>query len=267
VHSHRATGNGIGFVPTMGALHEGHITLVNKARTENSLVIVSIFVNPTQFHNPNDLINYPRTPEKDHEMLGFTGCDLLFEPSVEEVYPGKSVSVDIDFGDLERVMEGKYRPGHFKGVATVVTRLFEIVQPDRAYFGEKDFQQLAIIRELNNQLRLGIKIIGCPTLREPDGLAMSSRNVHLDATERAAAPVIYRALCLAVNTIAVTGPDKTRDAAIGMIEQFPGFKVEYLEFVDSATLQPISVYDSSRNQRACIAVRTKSTRLIDNVAL
>lgn len=256
----------IGFVPTMGALHQGHSSLIKKAKFENQLVICSIFVNPTQFNNKNDLQNYPRTPEKDAELLSHSGCDILFMPPVSEIYPDKEL-LDMDFGHLELEMEGSFRPGHFKGVATVVSRLFEIVKPDRAYFGEKDFQQLAIIREMNRRLETGITIVGCETLREPDGLAMSSRNIHLTAAERNAAGIIYQSLIIAAKQINNEEIVSVRETAIAAIESFYGFKVQYLEFVDSQTLQPIDKWIYHANQRACIAVLTSHTRLIDNVAL
>jgi pantoate--beta-alanine ligase len=256
----------IGFVPTMGALHSGHISLIEKARKENDIVVCSIFVNPAQFNDPNDLTNYPKTPEADHHLLDESGCDLLFEPGVSEVYPGES-QFDMDFGDLEKVMEGKFRPGHFKGVAKVVSRLFDIVQPDSAYFGEKDFQQLAIIREMNKKLGSKVKVVGCKTLRDERGLALSSRNIHLTEEEFQAAPSIYESLQMAMFLIKEYGVGEARTMLISRIEHFQEFKVQYLEFVDAFTLQPIQKLDTTKEQRACIAVLTTKTRLIDNVAL
>lgn len=259
-------GGRAGFVPTMGALHSGHLSLVQRCREENAVSVASIFVNPTQFNDPNDLKKYPRTPESDHQMLEDGGLDLLFEPQVAEIYPQEN-RIEMDFGSLERVMEGAHRPGHFNGVVTVVSRLFDIVRPGKAYFGEKDFQQLAIIREWARRVNSPVEIIGCPTLRETDGLAMSSRNIHLSAEERKAAPLIYRALQEASHSIRSKSPDETRQMVIDMIESFPGFKVQYIEFVDGSTLQPIDHFIPGREQRACIAVLTSSTRLIDNIAL
>jgi pantoate--beta-alanine ligase len=193
-------GKSIGFVPTMGALHPGHRSLIERARVENEVVVCSIFVNPTQFNDPKDLVNYPRTPELDYAILEEAGCDIVFSPSVEEMYPDDHL-LDLNFGDLETVMEGHFRPGHFKGVATVVSRLFSITTPTRAYFGEKDFQQLAVIREMNRRLKTGIEIVSCATLREADGLAMSSRNIHLNYEERNHASIIYKALLFAQHAV------------------------------------------------------------------
>lgn len=259
-------GKTIGFVPTMGALHPGHKSLIERARVENELVVCSIFVNPTQFNDPKDLINYPRTPELDYAVLEESGCDIVFSPSVEEMYPDDRL-LDLNFGDLETVMEGHFRPGHFKGVATVVSRLFSITTPTRAYFGEKDFQQLAVIREMNRRLKTGIEIVSCATLREADGLAMSSRNIHLNHAERNNASVIYKALIFTQNAVHLKELDKIKEEVHLMIEQFDGFKVQYFELVDSYTLQPISKWESTKEQRACIAVLTSKTRLIDNIAL
>jgi pantoate--beta-alanine ligase len=260
------SGKTVGFVPTMGALHSGHISLVKKCRSENDVSVSSIFVNPTQFNDPGDLQKYPRTPESDHQMLEDAGLDLLFEPEVTEIYP-KDNRIEMNFGILESVMEGAHRPGHFNGVVTVVSRLFDIVKPDKAYFGEKDFQQLAIIREWARRVNFPVEIVGCPTLREADGLAMSSRNVHLTTGERAAAPLIYQSLKMAAKVIKTTQPALVAGLVKNMIESFSGFKVQYIEFVDSRTLQPIEQYVPEREQRACIAVLTSSTRLIDNIAL
>ncbi|MBL0339662.1 MAG: pantoate--beta-alanine ligase [Bacteroidetes bacterium] len=259
-------GLSIGFVPTMGALHPGHMSLIERAKRENDLVVSSIFVNPTQFGDAKDLLNYPRTPDADYELLKQHGCDMVFTPSVAEMYPDQSL-IEMKFGDLEKVMEGAYRPGHFKGVATIVSRFFEIIRPNRAYFGQKDFQQLAIIKEMNEQLKTGIEIVGCATMREPDGLAMSSRNIHLSFEERKAAPVIYNSLLLASELVRINEPEEVKHTIIKIIEALGGFKVQYLEFVDSLTLKPITKWQSHADQRACIAVITSKTRLIDNVAI
>ncbi len=259
-------GASIGFVPTMGALHAGHMSLINRAKKENDVVVSSIFVNPTQFNDPKDLSNYPRTPQEDYRLLEMEGCDVVFTPSVEEMYPDKAL-LEMDFGNLDKVMEGAFRPGHFRGMATVVSRFFEIVRPDRAYFGEKDFQQLAIIREMNRQFNFGIEVIGCETAREADGLAMSSRNIHLSADERANASVIYNSLLFIADAIRQTDPEKLKKEAIRRIESVAGFKVQYLELVDSKTLQPITKLQLQEEQRACIAVLTSKTRLIDNIGI
>jgi pantoate--beta-alanine ligase len=191
--NHKKSGKTIGFVPTMGALHAGHISLIEKARAENNIVVCSIFVNPTQFNDPNDLIKYPRTPELDKQLLINAGCDILFSPAVDEMYPVKDERV-FDFGGLDKVMEGAHRPGHFNGVAQIVSKLFNAVKPDKAYFGKKDFQQLAIIKYITKQLNLPIQIIPCETMREPDGLAMSSRNIRLNSEERKQALQLSKAL-------------------------------------------------------------------------
>lgn len=250
----------------MGALHSGHRSLIDRARIDNDLVVSSVFVNPTQFNDPKDLLNYPRTPEQDYAILEGAGCDVVFSPSVDEMYPDDGL-LDMNFGDLETIMEGQFRPGHFKGVATVVSRLFNITTPTRAYFGEKDFQQLAVIREMNKRLQTGIEIVGCPTLREADGLAMSSRNIHLNEGERKAASQIYKALLFAQNAVRTEKLELVKMEVLSMIEALEGFKVQYFEIVDSYTLQPISEWESHKEQRACIAVLTSKTRLIDNIAV
>lgn len=262
----RSLGATFGFVPTMGALHAGHISLIKRAKADNDMVICSIFVNPTQFNDPDDLLNYPRTLLADYELLSKEMCDLAFVPTVREMYPDGAL-IGMDFGNLERVMEGAYRKGHFKAVATVVSRFFNIIRPDSAYFGEKDFQQLAVIKELNSRVGMGIKIIGCPTEREPDGLAMSSRNIHLTAEERKAAPVIYESLLFAAKAIKESDPRTVRKQVIEKIQAFPGFRVQYLEFVNSTTLLSIENWKPSEEHRVCIAVETPTTRLIDNVAI
>jgi pantoate--beta-alanine ligase len=191
LQQHRQEGKTIGFVPTMGALHKGHITLVERCVAENDICVVSIFVNPTQFNNHEDLRLYPRTPEEDYELLRSTGTDVVFAPSVEEIYPGPDIRI-FDFGLLDKVMEGAFRPGHFNGVAQVVSKLFAFVEPHKAYFGEKDFQQLAIVREMVKQQELPVEIVGVPTVREQNGLAMSSRNQRLSVEQREHASEIHR---------------------------------------------------------------------------
>lgn len=262
----RDNGRSLGFVPTMGALHEGHKSLVERSRRENDLTSVSIFVNPKQFNDPKDLVRYPRTPQADHRMLREAGADLLFEPMADEVYAGGEATIP-DFGLLERVMEGAFRPGHFKGVVAVVSRLFEIIGPHRAYFGEKDFQQLAVIREWCRISGSPVKVIGCPTLREADGLAMSSRNIHLTPVEREAAPVIYRSLVQSAPDFQKHGAAYAESRARETIEREAGFKVQYLQFVDDQTLEAVEVPAKGRTHRACIAVLTSATRLIDNIAV
>lgn len=263
----RHSGAKIGFVPTMGALHDGHISLVREAKRSNSLVIVSIFVNPTQFNNPEDLKNYPKTPESDMAMLKAAGVDLLFLPEVDEIYTrGLSEGKSVDLGDLERVMEGAHRPGHFKGVVQVVARLFDIVHPDQAYFGEKDFQQLAVIRKMTRDLNYHINIIGCETKREENGLAMSSRNLRLSSEEREIAATIYKTLKFVRDNWKIKGEREVLKEAIEMINSNAPLKVEYLEIADATTLQPIQ-NNTKENARVFAAVFCGKVRLIDNLSI
>lgn len=257
-------GLSIGFVPTMGALHQGHLSLIEKARFENDITVVSIFVNPTQFNDPNDLLNYPRTPEKDLELLSQAGCDFVFMPSVEEIYP-PSFHFSYTIGPLANRMEGKYRPGHFQGVVAVVYRLFEIVQPHRAYFGEKDFQQLAIIKKMVSDLKLPIEIIPCPIIREPDGLAMSSRNLRLTPILRKHAPHIAQTLFQAARKGRSVPPRTLEKWVIDTINNDPYLKTEYFEITDPDTLEPIENWSPSREAIGCIAVWAGEIRLIDNI--
>ncbi len=261
------TGATVGFVPTMGALHRGHLSLVERARAECDTVVVSIFVNPTQFNDPHDLENYPRTEQEDLQLLRQAGVDWVFAPSVSEIYPEPDTRV-FDFGPLDRVMEGACRPGHFNGVAQVVSRLFEIVRPARAYFGEKDFQQLAIVRRMVEELGLPIQVVGCPIVRDADGLAKSSRNLLLTPAARAAAPGIYRALS---DVAAVARRDgytvaQTKALITAQIDQSPELRTEYAEIVDAATLQPVSEW-GALPLRCCVAVRAGNIRLIDNIGM
>lgn len=254
----------VGFVPTMGALHAGHISLVKRARAENDTVVVSIFVNPNQFNDKNDLKNYPRTPEADIEMLRLAGANIIFTPSVEEVYPKPDTRI-FDFGTLDKVMEGETRPGHFNGVAQVVSRLFELVGPDRAYFGEKDFQQIAIIKALVKQLELRVNIVECPIIREPDGLALSSRNTLLTPEHRAAAPAIYAALHEAAQTRGAKSVAELEQEVITHIEQNPLLQVIYFKLVDENTLEEVTGWSGGEHIRGCIAVQAGAIRLIDNI--
>ncbi len=256
-----------GFVPTMGALHEGHISLITRSVSENNRTISSIFVNPAQFNDPNDLARYPRTPEKDYEMLEKAGCDLIFSPSADDVYPGGVQLLDLHLGSLAEVMEGKFRPGHFQGMVTIVHHLLRLVKPDNAYFGEKDFQQLAIIRFMVQKLGLPVSVIGCRTIREPDGLAMSSRNIHLTAEERLAAPVIYQTMKKYAGQVPLITVSGFRSAVTKEINGTGLLKVEYLDVVDAETLEAISSWQGAKEARACIAVHTSRTRLIDNIGI
>ncbi len=260
----RARGLKLGFVPTMGALHEGHLSLVKRAVAENDIVAVSIFVNPTQFNDKNDLKNYPRTPERDLAMLEGAGAHYVFMPTESDIYPEPDTR-QFDFGLLDKVMEGKHRPGHFNGVAQVVSKLFDIVQPYRAYFGQKDFQQLAIIRELVRQNGYGIEIVACPILREPDGLAMSSRNALLTPEKRANAPLISKTLFEARNQMDGISVENLIHWVEATINSNPHLEVEYFEISNAVTLEPIRDWSAADSIVGCIAVRAGLVRLIDNV--
>jgi len=259
-------GRSIGFVPTMGALHLGHLELVRRAGLENDIAVVSIFVNPIQFNNPEDLKKYPRTLEADMGKLNTTHCSIVFAPSVEEMYPEPDTS-EFDFDELDKVMEGQFRPGHFRGVGVVVKKFFEIVEPDKAYFGEKDFQQLAIIKHMVRELNFPVEIVPCPIVREPDGLAMSSRNERLTAEERSIAPAIYEALCRVKESYSWFTPEGIGKMVIGDIEQNPLFRVEYAQVVDTGTLQPFHEWEETEHAILCIAVFLGQVRLIDNIVL
>lgn len=256
----------IGFVPTMGALHQGHLSLIKRAKEENDLVICSIFVNPTQFNDKKDLENYPRTEQRDLELLATAGCDAAFTPSIKEIYPIEDNSV-FEFGSLDKVMEGSFRPGHFNGVALVVKRLFEIVKPKRAYFGQKDFQQLAIIRQLKEKLNLPVEIIGCPTVRESDGLAMSSRNMRLTEEERKSAASIPKVLFNAKKLYKEMSVSEIKQWAMEQLAKQPLLTPEYFEIVDSSSLQPIKSWSDTKECVACVAVKAGAVRLIDNMVL
>ena len=258
--------SGIGFVPTMGALHAGHRSLAERARRECATVVVSVFVNPTQFNDKTDLKNYPRTPEADLRLLEEVGADYVFMPSVEEVYLVPDTRT-FDFGMIDKVMEGATRPGHFNGVAQVVSRLFDLVKPAKAYFGEKDFQQIAVIREMVRQLRIPVEIIPCPIVRGEDGLALSSRNTLLDTDHRTAAPYIYKVLKAAVEKSHQTTPDQLAAWVTAQVESNPLLKVIYFQVVDAATMQQVRTWEESPVIQGCIAVQAGDIRLIDNIKL
>ncbi len=263
----KAVRNGkIGFVPTMGALHEGHISLVKRARKECDTVVVSVFVNPTQFNDKTDLKNYPRTPEADAALLAGAGVDFVLFPTVEEIYPEPDKRV-FDFGQVDKVMEGATRPGHFNGVAQVVSRLFAIVEPDKAYFGEKDFQQIAVIRAMVKQLGLKVEIVDCPIIRDTDGLARSSRNTLLDKEHRAAAPHIYEVLSAAAGKVGEMTPDELSAWVTAEVERNPLLKVIYFQAVDALTMQQVHSWNESERVQGCIAVQAGAIRLIDNIKL
>ena len=262
----RAQGLSVGFVPTMGALHDGHLSLVSRARRENDVVAVSVFVNPTQFNNPDDLRTYPRTEEADLAKLEAAGVDFAFVPTVEEMYPEPDTR-QFDLGPVAEVMEGAMRPGHFNGVAQVVSRLFTMTTPTRAYFGEKDFQQIGVIRrmvELEGGFG-GLEIVPVPIKREADGLAMSSRNVRLTPENRAAAPNIHKALVHGVELAKTMTPAEVTEAVIKEIDATPGLRTEYFQIVDGPTCQPITKWSQSEEPVGCVTVHAGDVRLIDNI--
>ncbi|ADB40442.1 pantoate--beta-alanine ligase [Spirosoma linguale] len=255
----------IGLVPTMGALHEGHLTLVDTARRENDVVVSSIFVNPVQFNNADDLARYPRTLEEDCQKLESAGCDVVFAPSVAEIYP-ESPTLKINFGELETVMEGAFRPGHFNGVGIVVAKLFNIIQPDRAYFGQKDLQQVAVIRQLVRDLSIPVELVRCPTVREADGLAMSSRNRNLSPYEREQATALFKALTLARELLADGhSPSQAKAAVTGFFTGNPHFRLEYVEIVNADTLQLANEVLAPGQTAICLAAHLGNVRLIDNL--
>ena len=263
----RQTGQRVGLVPTMGALHAGHLQLVEAARAECNEVIATIFVNPTQFNNLEDFRLYPRVPEADAALLAPAGCTALFVPSVEDVYPRPAV-LRFDFGALERVMEGAHRAGHFNGVATVVSKLFHLARPHRAYFGQKDWQQVAIVRQLVADLSFDLEIVACPTMREADGLAMSSRNRRLDPAARAVAPLLHQVLAAAAAQVRQgVVPAQVRAEAESALAQEPTIQPEYFEVADAQTLQPLAQYAPGRAVVLCVAAHLGGVRLIDNVVV
>ena len=264
LNAQRLAGKKIGFVPTMGALHEGHASLVKLAVAENDVVVVSDFVNPTQFNDQNDLLKYPRTLEADCELLEKVGAHYVFAPSVEEIYPEPDTR-QFSYAPLDTVMEGKFRPGHFNGVCQVVSKLFMMVEPHCAYFGEKDFQQLAIIREMVKQMNFPIRIVGCPIVRESDGLALSSRNARLSDAQRVQALNISKTL-FASKEYAVTHTVEETEAFVEQsIAASEGLELEYFEIVDGLTLQKIAGWDDTDYAVGCITVFCGEVRLIDNI--
>ena len=257
---------GVGFVPTMGALHNGHRSLVERARKENATVVVSVFVNPTQFNDKNDLKNYPRTPEADCAVLESAGADIVFMPSVEDIYPEPDTRV-FDFGLVDKVMEGATRPGHFNGVAQVVSRLFALVNPARAYFGEKDFQQIAVIKAMVEQLNIDIDIVECAIVRGEDGLALSSRNELLTTEHRAAAPHIYATIKQCAEKMETMTPAELTEWVVATIDSNPLLKTIYFEAVDARTMQRVERWSDSERIQGCCAVQAGAIRLIDNIKI
>jgi pantoate--beta-alanine ligase len=260
-------GHSVGFVPTMGALHEGHLSLIHESGKGNDITVCSIFVNPIQFNNKKDLDKYPRNLKEDLRLLQSAGCDYVFIPGDKEIYPAGTPELDIHFGTLDKVLEGKFRPGHFKGVAIIVKKLFEIVTPGHAYFGKKDYQQLQIIRRMVSILNLPVQIHACPTVREADGLAMSSRNLRLTIGEREMASLIYQTLCKAKEKARQLPVKAIRQWAIKKISSNPAFIVEYFEIVDKNDFHLLTSWKEKENALACTAVLLGDVRLIDNIEL
>lgn len=269
VEHEKANGRKIGLVPTMGALHAGHLSLVERAVRENPCVVASVFVNPTQFNNPTDLATYPRKEEDDFRLLAEAGVTAVFAPTVEEMYPGGPDAQphhEFRLGTAAEVMEGKFRPGHFQGVAQVVSLLFRLVRPDRAYFGEKDFQQIAVIRNMVESEGINVEIIPCPIKRADDGLALSSRNALLTPEQRVIAPEIHKALEYSVEYSRSHSVRATHDTVVERLDAQPWLKVEYFEIVDGRTLLPVEEWDESPWIVGCITVYCGDVRLIDNIA-
>lgn len=267
LNSRRRLGETIGFAPTMGALHSGHLDLIRHSKAHNACTVCSIFVNPTQFNDPKDLEKYPRTPEKDLAMLESVGTEVVFMPQVEEIYPpGLNTSLQLELGQLDKVMEGAFRPGHFQGMAQVVKRLLDIVQPDRLYMGQKDFQQFSIVGHMIRQLNLPVELVMVPTVREADGLAMSSRNVRLSEAQRAAAPVIYQTLSWAKTQLGILPIAEIEAEAMQRLS-LPEFRPEYFQIVDGRTLMPVVEPAEYEWIVACVASWVGEVRLIDNLEL
>ncbi len=262
----RNRGMRIAFVPTMGALHQGHLALVERARELAEIVVCSIFVNPTQFNDPGDLANYPRTLEKDTALLKSVGCDVLFHPAVEEMY-GDDVKWHLDLGHLDEVLEARHRPGHFQGVTQIVKKLFDAVKPDIACFGQKDFQQFKVVSYMVDKLGLPLTLEMCPTIREPDGLAMSSRNARLSAAGRHQALALYRTLRQLHANFGTKNLDALREAASHHLAHSPGVQPEYIEIYDTDTFQPAGNTTHHRSLVALVAAWVAGVRLIDNVIL
>jgi len=258
----------IGFVPTMGALHQGHLSLMQQSTQENQVTIVSIFVNPTQFNNPEDLAKYPRTLEEDIKKIAdFNPEILIFAPTIDDIYEGQTVSQPFDFDGLENQMEGKFRPGHFNGVGTIVKRFFEIVEPTNAYFGEKDFQQLQIVKKMAAKNNLKVNIKGCPIYRDANNLAMSSRNALLSPKEKLEASVIYKTLVTAKAKFKTNSATAVTKWAQKSFEKNLDFKLEYFQIADEATLLPCLRKNKDKKYRAFIAVFVNNIRLIDTISL
>jgi len=258
----------IGFVPTMGALHQGHLSLLEESLRNNTINVISIFVNPTQFNNAEDLAKYPKTLEKDMDKIKTVSDEIIvFAPSVDDMYEGKTESQHFDFDGLENQMEGKFRPGHFDGVGTIVKRLFEIVKPTNAYFGEKDFQQLLIIKKMVEKLKMKVNVMGCPIYREPNGLAMSSRNERLTPQERQKGAIIFQTILKAKNLFTSKSVNEVTQFVKNELIKYPDFELEYFQIADESTLLPCIRKSKSKKYRAFIAVFVNKIRLIDTISL
>ena len=264
VEMHRSQGHSIGLVPTMGALHQGHLSLMNRAREDNDIVVASVFVNPTQFNNPDDLRTYPRTEEADCQAMESVGVDYAFIPTVEEIYPEPDTRV-FDLGPVAEVMEGAMRPGHFNGVAQIVSKLFAWTLPTRAYFGEKDYQQIAVIRKMAELEGFDFDIVACPILRHEDGLAMSSRNVRLSPEQRGIAPMIRKVLLDSLELKDAKTVSEVKQFVVEKIDSVNGLTTEYYEIVDSKTMQPIAAWTDAETAVGCVTVYCGEVRLIDNI--
>ncbi len=258
----------IGFVPTMGALHNGHISLIKRAKAENTICIASIFVNPLQFNNTEDFNKYPIQHEADIAFMAASGCDILFMPSADEFYPSKP-KLTINIGRLDQILEGAHRPGHFSGVAIVVSKLFNVVMPDKAYFGQKDLQQIAVINQLVAELNFPIEVVSCPIIREQNGLAMSSRNMRLSDSGKTTATHIYKALCLMEETLKskTQSIKEIQKNGIDYLRSFKEFELEYLEIVDGSTLELVKELNQASTIAICIAIHLEGVRLIDNLVI
>lgn len=263
----RSQGNAIGFVATMGALHNGHMELIRRSQQQNQVTVCSIFVNPTQFNNPKDLEKYPRFIEKDILMLEQHGCDVLFNPSVEEMYTKDEPLLDIDLKNIDKKFEGEFRPGHFRGVATVVKKFFDILNPDHAYFGQKDYQQVLVIQELNKQYNMGVNVVSVPTVRNEGGLAMSSRNYRLNEQELERSTIIHQTFIWAQQQLGKLSPKEIEQQAIAGINSVEGAEVEYFNLADAETLEPLDSYTGKQKIVAITAVNMSGVRLIDNMLI
>lgn len=268
LNTRRQKGELIGFAPTMGALHAGHLDLIRHSKAQNACTVCSIFVNPTQFNDPKDLEKYPRTPDKDLAMLESVGTEVVFMPQVDEIYPlTLDTRLNLDLGQLDKVMEGAFRPGHFQGMAQVVKRLLDIVQPDHLYMGQKDFQQLSIVGHMIRELQLPVELVMVPTVREADGLAMSSRNVRLSMSQRQAAPAIFQTLSWAKNQLGMMPTREIEAEAMNRLSAIPEFRPEYFQIVDGNTLLPVDDPAQHEWVVACVASWVGEVRLIDNLEM